>query len=94
VEEFVVVVLWVLAFAVGGPLIVIAVMGPPVAIAHGLVWLGTRTPGRFGRRVRAWERTDPGTPVAFLTCVQILGLLVALWTGLVGRLLLVSNAGG
>ena len=87
-EELAVVVLWVLAFAVGGPLIVFAVMGPPMAVSYGLVWLGTRAPGGLGRLVRAWEQKDPGTPMVLLTCVQVLGLLVALWTGLLGRLLL------
>jgi hypothetical protein len=87
------VVLWVLAFGVGGPLIVIAVMAPPMAVARGLVWLGTRAPGWLGRCVRAWEWKDPGTPMAFLTCVQVLGLLVALWTGLLGRLLLLLSGG-
>jgi hypothetical protein len=53
VEELVVVVLWVLTFAVGGPLCVIAVMGPPMAVARGLVWLGRRAPGWLGRCVRA-----------------------------------------
>ena len=48
-EELAVVVLWVLAFAVGGPLIVFAVMGPPMAVSYGLVWLGTRAPGGLGR---------------------------------------------
>ena len=86
-EELAVVVLWVLAFAVGGPLLVIAVMAPPMVVAHGLVRLGMRAPGWLGRCVRAWERQDPGVPMAFLTCVQVLGLLVALWTGLLGRLL-------
>ncbi len=84
-EELAVVALWVLA--VGGPLCVILVMGPPMAVAHGLVRLGMRAPGWLGRCVRAWEWSDPGVPMAFLTCVQVLGLLVALWTGLLGQLL-------
>ena len=87
-EELAVVALWVLGFAVGGPLMVVAVMGPPMAVAHGLVRLGMRAAGGLGRRVRALEQKDPGTPAAFLTCVQVLGLLVALWTGLLGRLIL------
>ena len=58
-----------------------------MAVAHGLVWLGERAPGGLGRRVRAWQRRDPGAPMAFLTCVQVLGALVALWMGLLGRLL-------
>ena len=95
VEDLAVVALWVLAFAVGGPVCVVAVMGPPMALACGLVRLGMRAPGGLGRCVRAWERKDPGTPAAFLTCVQVLGLLVAQWTGLLGRLLrLVLVAGG
>lgn len=88
VEELAAVTLWFLAFAVGGPLLVVGVFVPPMTVAHGLVWLGMRTPGRSGRLLRAWQQNDPGTPMIFLTCVQIVGLLVALWTGLLGRLLL------
>jgi hypothetical protein len=86
-EELLVVVIWILAFAIGGPLCVVAVMGPPWVLSHCLVRLGMRAPGRFGRWVHGWERYDPGTPAAFLTCVQVLGFLVSLWTGLLGRLL-------
>ena len=92
-EELVVVVLWVLTFAVGGPLCVIAVMGPPMAVARGLVWLGRRAPGWLGRCVRAWERKDSGAPMAFLTCVQVLGLLIGHWTGLLWRLLRLVSGG-
>jgi hypothetical protein len=92
-EEAAVAILWLLGFAIGGPLLVVVVMGPPMLAARGLVRLGVRAPGALGRRVRTWEQSDPGVPAAFLTCVQMLGFLVALWTGLLGRLLLVCGVG-
>jgi hypothetical protein len=95
VDELAAVALWLLGFVAGGPLIVVAVMAPPMAISHGLVWLGMRAPGRLGRWVRAWQQKEGGTPLALLTRVQVLGFLVALWTGFLGRLLrLVCGAAG
>jgi hypothetical protein len=95
VEDLAVVALWLLGYGVGGPLLTIALFAPPMAVSYGFVWLGERAPGRLGRFVRAWQRKDRGAPVALLTCGQVLGALVALWTGLLGRLLrLASGAGG
>jgi hypothetical protein len=81
----------VLAYAVLAPLSVLVVLGPPMLVARGLVRLTTRTPGAIGRWVRAWEKTDPGTPAGLLTVVQVLGFLVLLWTGLLGRLILLIS---
>ena len=92
-EDLIGVTVWWLAFAVGGPVLIVAVMGPPLVVARGLVWLGMRSPGGLGRWCRVWEQRDPGALVSTLTCVQVLGTLVALWTGLLGRLLVLVSGG-
>ena len=89
-EDLPIALLWVL----GSPIALLVVMAALGVVFYGcdvLARLAARAPGPLGRVVRAWEQKEPGTPPGCLALCVLLGFLVSLWTGFLGKLLILSG---
>ena len=90
-EDLIGVAFWMVGFLLAIP-VIMGLLGGVGAIAHGIVWLASRVPG-LRRCVCALERREPGTPTGLVFLTLVLGFLVTLWTGWLGRLIVWFRTG-
>jgi hypothetical protein len=92
-DELAGVAFWLIGYMIG-LLLTFAGLGVAALLAYGIARLAERAPGPLGRMVRALELKEPGTPPGIVFLVLVLGFLVSLWTGYLGRLLVLTGISG